>query len=230
MFGVNDISRWVLSKDSADPNPMETVRAAIVRYKIKMEEIVKNIIDFGAEVILCTPMPYDEYSDLPTENLRCEFAMSECAEFVRELSKKYGTALIDLREEFLKHIGTPGVLNTDRVHPTPHGYHMMAQYMLYSLGEISKPDYESEFIPEEWNKKRMAAEGKLKSIDYIEFVTLWNFAKEKGYGLTEKIAEAKVRLAAWPHDNDYTANCYKAFIADADKRIFFENEIVKLTV
>ena len=229
-FGVNDISRWVLSKDSTDPDPMSTVRAAIERYKIKMEEIVKNIIAFGSEVILCTAMPYDEYSELPAENLKCEFAMEECAEFVRELSKRYGTKLVDLRKEFLKHVGKPDVINTDRVHPTPHGHHMMAQYILYSLGEIDKPNYEGDFIPEEWNKERMAAEAKLKFIDYIEFVALWNYAKENGYGILGKIDEAKRRLAAWPHEDDYTAKCYKAFIADADKRILFENEIVRLTV
>ena len=46
----------------------------------------------------------------------------------------------------------------------------------------------------------------------------------------EKIDEANRRLAAWPHEDDYTARCYKAFISDADKRIFLENEIVRLTV
>ncbi len=230
MFGVNDIARWVLSPNSADPDPMATVRSAIVRYKEKMEEIVKNIIAFGAEPILCTPMPYDEYSELPTENLKCEFAMAECAEYVRELSRKYGTALVDFREEFLKYMGTPNVLNTDRVHPTPHGYHMMAQYILYSLGEISAPDYEGDFQPEEWNRARMEAEARLKLIDYIEFVALWKYAKENNLGLIGKLEEAKVRLAAWPHEDDYTAKCYKAFIKDADKRILFENEITRLTV
>ena len=229
-FGVNDITRWVLSKDSTDPDPMGTVRESIERYKEKMEEIVRNIIAFGSEVILCTAMPYDEYSLLDTENLKCEFAMAECAEFVRELAKKYGTNLVDLREEFLKHMGKPDVINTDRVHPTPHGHHMMAQYILYSLGEIDAPNYEGDFIPEEWNKERMAAEGKLKLIDYIEFVNLWRFSKENGCGVIGKIEEAKKRLAAWPHENDYTAKCYKAYIADADKRILFENEIVRLTV
>ena len=150
--------------------------------------------------------------------------------FVRGLAKKYNTALIDLRAEFLTHIGKPDVLNSDRVHPTPHGYHMMAQYMLYSLGETDSPDYGSDFTPEEWNRERMATENKLKNIDYIEFVALWAYAKEKGYGLIEKIDEAKRRLAAWPSDSDYTAKCYKAFIADSDKRIIYENEIVKLTV
>lgn len=229
-FGVNDISHWVLAKNSGDPDPMQTVRNGIERYKIKMEEIVKNILAFGAEVILCTPMPYDEYSILPTENLKCEFAMNECSEFVRKLSKKYGTVLVDQREEFLKYMGTPDILNTDRVHPTPHGHHMMAQYILFALGEISTPDYEGVFVPEKWNEERMAAEGRLKRIDFIEFVKLWSYAKENNCGLIEKIEEAKRRLAAWPHEDDYTAKCYKAFISDADKRIFFENEIVRLTV
>ena len=229
-FGVNDISRWVLSKDSTDPDPMGTVRSYIELYKVKIEEIVKNILDFGSEVILCTAMPYDEYSDVAAENLKCEFAMEECAEFVRELANKYGTVLIDQRKEFLSLIGTHDVICADRVHPTPHGYHMMAQYMLYSLGEIDAPVYDGDFLPEEWNKERMAAESRLKLIDYPEFVTLWKFSKETGCGLCGKIEEAKKRLAAWPNDNDYTAKAYKAFIADADKRIQFENEIVRLTV
>ncbi len=229
MFGVNDIDRWALSSSYTGDDAGEIVKRAIIGYKKHLELIVKGVLQFGSKVILCTPPPYDEYNDKKDENLRCEFALDECAKIVRELAKKYGTALVDFRAEMLPHISDYNVISEDRVHPTEYGYHMMAQIFLHELGETDASDFKTPFVPEEWNKTRMAAEKIIKDVDFTEYVFLWQIARENGWGVIKKLEEARKRYDAYENKSEYIAQCLFAYINYADRRIEMDEKLISLT-
>lgn len=229
MFGVNDIDRWALSSSYTGGDSKETVERAVANYKVKLELIVKRVLEFGSKVILCTPPPYDEYNDRTEENLGCEFALIECSETVRELSKKYGTALVDFREKLLPHIKDGNVIETDRIHPTPYGYHMMGQIFLAELGEIAAPDFDTPFVPEPWNDARMKAEKIINNMDFAEYVLLWQISKDNDWGVFKKVEEAKKRYDAYERKEDYIAQCLLAYVNYADRRIELDEKLISLT-
>jgi len=232
MFGVNDINRWALSESyrAEHDDAEEIVRRAIIDYRENIEFITNECQRLGARVILCTPMPYDEYNEWETENLKCDYALQECAVAVRELSEKYGTPLVDFRGRFLPLIKERKPIAYDRVHPTPDGYHMMAQVFLSEIGEIDEPNFDEPFVFEDWNKSRHEAERPLKLLDFIDYVTLYRISKKEGLGIPEKIERCRLALEATENKAGYIPMCQEHYVKNASMRDEYLCKLVSLTV
>ena len=230
MFGVNDIDRGKLSASYTGTDAREKVAEAVARHAEKTEQIINEIIAYGATPILCTAPPYDEYNERETENLKCDYALEECAENVRALAKKYNCPLIDFREEMLKIMLSHAPIGPDRVHPNLRGYHMMAQIFLEQIGFIDEKNYDSEFVLEEWNVKRREAEISLKRLDYIDYNRCFDKAIANDWGEAEKIADCRAFLETSTAVTPFMRECSEFYIENARKRQAFTDELVKCSI
>ena len=123
----------------------------------------------------------------------------------------------------------PELMTQDRMHPTTVGYHAMSQIILSELGEIDVPNINAPFVFEQWNKERYAVERKLKLIEFIDLVALYEEAKANGWGISEKKKEAALRYENEPNKAGYFPMCYKFYLEHAEQRESLFGEVVKLT-
>ncbi len=231
-FGVNDIDRWACSAEykSTHADSERVVENAIENYKAYMEKIIRACQEKGAQPILCTPIPYDEYSESEEENLRCDYALEKCANIVKTLAEKYACQVVDFRKYLLPIIPNNGFICPDRVHPTDKGCRAIAQIYLQEIGAINRADFNTPFVFEEWNKQRYDVEIKVKMLDFIERVVLWPQRKTLGWGVKEMIAETRNRVAQDPDKKEYMTGCYEIYLEHANNRDYLENELIKLTL
>ena len=227
MFGINDINRPCYSDNYTEPDKDEQIRAAMETHKRCYEEIVKKCIAFGTKVILSIPVPYDEISDVPEENLHCQRGLDESAEFVRGLAEKYGCALVDY-DKTMRPMIPEGVMSADRVHPTDYGYHVMAQVFMREVGIIDECDFKTQFVFEDWNKERYDAELALKDIYFVEYCALFRKAREERLTLAEKKALALKRIEETNHPG---IKEWLAFYArEIDFREEYEAKLIEKTI
>lgn len=230
MFGVNDIERICYADSYTKEDKGSVIKEAMEIHKQSMESIVKSCLDFGAEVILCTPVPYDETNDWETENFTCQKGLDECARFVYELAKKYQCHIVDFRRRLLPLIPSKKVISPDRVHPTPYGYHVMGQIFLSEMDIIDEVDFETPFVFEPWNKARYDVECPINLLDYVDYCVYFGVDKLHGWGQAQKLEETKKRYDEMPNKEDYTARAYKLFIDSSHIKERMINELVRLTV
>lgn len=140
MFGMNDIGRnFYVKAHYCDDDEIQRSKY-IGLYKERMTLIANKLSESGAEVVLCTPTPFDDVSE-PT--LECNLGLEKCAEIVRNLAKEKKFKLVD-------HFKNMGNLRTEKywgkndpVHPNELGHHVMAESLMYDLGYIDKMDIET---------------------------------------------------------------------------------------
>ena len=133
-FGINDSQRELL-REARSESRLGQLKEAFEVYKKRLAELVDRLIADGVEVILCTPVPYDEYSISDAETLRGGYAlMLGYAEYVRELAKQKGVTLYDQHRIISEIMASEQVHSPDRIHPTDHGYFVLARELLRAQG------------------------------------------------------------------------------------------------
>lgn len=227
MFGVNDIDRFAYDPAYTLPDKESRIETAMNRYKLAYEGIIKKVQAFGSKVIVGIPVPYDEVSDNGTENLKCQWGLDAAGNYARELAKKYGCLVVDFGAEFSRRLPDSTIMRNDRVHPTNHGMHIMAQTFLKETGVIEKEDFDAEFVFEDWNKERFDAEMKLH---YLNFVQLCVFFEPTNPFMDkdEIMKQTKERLAK--STDDYATRCYREYIERYPYRDVYMGELVRLTI
>ncbi len=230
-FGVNDIDRYACTSEykATRDDSEQVVERAIENYALYMEKIVCKCLEKGAKPILCTPIPYDEYSDSEEENLRCDYALEKCAKIVKALAKKYACKVVDFRKHLLPLVKNNALIAADRIHPTDKGCHYMAQIYLQEIGEIEKANFDTPFTFEGWNKQRFEIETKVKMLDFIERVVLWQQRKTLGWGIEETIAEVEKRIAQDVAKKEYMTGCYEIYLQHARARDALEKQLNQCT-
>lgn len=133
-FGINDSKRELLSEVRSGDR-LKKLIAAYDRYREKLAELVDKLLSDGVEVTLCTPVPYDEYSEDGQEPLRGGYALMQgYAEYVRNLAGEKGVALYDQHEIISELMASESIFSPDRIHPTSHGYYVLAREILSAQG------------------------------------------------------------------------------------------------
>ena len=145
-FGINDSKRDLLrTKRSAER--LRMLVEAYETYKARLRDLVTLLLADGVEVTLCTPVPYDEYYEDGEETLRGGYAlMLGYAEYVRTLAKEMGVELYDQHKIICEVMASEQVHSPDRIHPTEHGYFILAREFLRAQGldvgeESQLPEY-----------------------------------------------------------------------------------------
>lgn len=223
-FGINDVGLSLYYPSCQLEDKMERRAAALARHKDAYERIVKACLDFGAKVIVAIQSPYDDESDYECEAATAQTALDESARFIRSLAEKYSLPVVDYGAVMRKNL-SKGLICADRVHPTTLGYHYMAQIFMRDTGEIEECDFETPFEPEEWNKERLAAEGKLMSHDKAEYCILYRKSRAEHMTFAEKKAYAKEVLDSLPE-----TSCNLGLLADYTKNGDFREELVDAVI
>ena len=231
MFGMNDLDRLLYSEGSINMADLDKHREEKNKKHIeKYEEIIKSCKEFGAEVIICLPTPYDEITEGDEIILHFQQALNKAADMQIELSEKYNCKVVNFKDNMLPMLGKHKIVCEDRVHPTEYGYHVMAQIFLKELAEIEECDFATPFVFEDWNMKRFDAEQKNGKLNYVELCDLYfeGYAKDKK---VEEIKEmAKKKLEMWEDKSTYIPQAYEEYIEKGHMRLKNKGEVVKLTV
>ncbi|MBQ4070804.1 MAG: hypothetical protein IJD51_00110 [Clostridia bacterium] len=148
MIGINDSGRGYL-KEPRSKQRYEALLGAYERYKNNMAKFYAITRERGIELILCTPMPYEEYMESDEVTYPGGFSLvSGYADFVRGFAALHGLPLCDYHREALAYMQREVIHQPDRVHPTPRGHEIMARIFLSLQGlEMSEkpfsPDVEA---------------------------------------------------------------------------------------
>ena len=155
-FGVNDSGRTRLEKPRSEMRYNELLNR-YENYKRRIAELCERVLAIGAELILCTPAPYDEYTETASVSYRGAAALlCEYAAYVRELAKEKGYQLVDFHRclSTALQLDEKPLFEADHVHPTLHGFYLMAQYFLAEQG-LTAPE-ETDTLPAyfaDWREK-----------------------------------------------------------------------------
>ena len=231
LFGINDIDCVHYGEKYNDMEGREELLCkALEVYRESMEKLVVECMDSGAKVILCVPVPYDQISDCEAENYMCQRGLDQCEDFIRVLAEKYHCPIVDYKRTMLPMLGVRGVISPDRVHPTPEGYHVMAQTFLRDVGEIETSDFDTPFVMEGWNEARYNAEKRLSFTNFVEFCALIREGWEQNKTSEEKKQMARKLLEDCEDKTSYQAQGYQSYIDTIDQRAQLLGEIVRLTI
>lgn len=135
-FGINDCKTSFLAKPRS-PEKYRELELAFAQYQKNIINYTRLLISHGVQVTLCTPPIYDEYTDGPVAvNKGGYAAMVAYAAFIRRFAEENGLGLCDYNSFTARAVLTDPqpVFTQDRVHPTEHGYYLMAKCFLASQG------------------------------------------------------------------------------------------------
>ncbi len=134
VLGVNDSGRDCLA-GGRKPEVFRTLKRNFENYQANMARLCARLEEIGAEILLCTPFPIDEYGDHPTTPLPGSYAlMLSYAEFVRAYAKEHGYAVCDYLAYLTEACQTEVLYREDRIHPTPRGHYHIAKCFLAAQG------------------------------------------------------------------------------------------------
>lgn len=139
MIGVNDSGRLALS-DKKPEEKYDALEASFALYKERLNTFCARLKEMGAQLTLCTPMPYAEYMESEVTPLQGGYALILAyADYLRGFARENGYPLCDYHAYATKVMMTETIVRPDRVHPTDYGQYHMAKCFLafqgYELGE-----------------------------------------------------------------------------------------------
>lgn len=229
MFGMNDFGLGLYGGFCKEKD-IELKKAEKKRIHMEnYEAIVKACKEFGSEVIICLPTPYDEVSDVATRCIPYQVALEEGAKFHLEMAEKYGCKVVNLKDALLSELGKRKVINDDRVHPNVEGQHIMAQTFMKELGIIEECDYDTPFEFEQWNKERFDIE--FDEIQFLNYVDICVRRREdRTYSDKELIEYIKKDYEKFENKDDFIPATYRKFLEYGERRMAIKGELIKKTI
>ena len=101
------------------------------RFRRQLSEYCGRIREIGAELILCTQLPYAEYQESTVPPHRAGAAvMLGYADFTRDYARENGYPLCDYHSCFAGAMQKEVMFEADRVHPNPQGQYRIADCFL----------------------------------------------------------------------------------------------------
>ncbi len=214
LIGINDIDRGMYSPDCTEPDKEERRKKAMAIHKEYIEKLVVKSLDAGAEVVLCTLVPYDDVSDTDNENLMCNTGVEECNRFKYELAEKYNLKIVDFYNNMKSMLGTEGLMRPDRVHPEPKGYHAMAQIWLKEMGFIEKCNFDSEYKMSEKMENLYKLSDIERNIRFTEYHDIPDYLDKP---IAERIKETKEKITMYRNEGiDWRADTLQNYVDYAE--------------
>lgn len=252
MFGANDVGSYLYCRryedgSDAERDRQEEILRRRIRYGINMKIICQMLIQRNVNVILMTPMPFDDYE----RNTGCDVfygaydELKRCGETVKNISKEMGTEVIELCEQFKAvedFFEKDGVrlYMDDRVHPNENGHKVMASIILKCLEydiEIPKSEKELNSLPffkSEKNDVRFETEKMLRKLSFIER-SRYNYENKRQYFLSwEEVAEDLTRrcfigdFEEWESVDGYKENA-RNLILNRPRKNELERQLIQQT-
>lgn len=228
MLGVNDIEMALYVTGKEIENVEEKKKYYLDLYKTSMRTIIENCIDFGAEVILCTPTPIEEDK---TTKKGCNEALGVCIKFLKEIAAEKNLLFVDYNTTMTEMLYS-GIIGDDGVHPTEKGHHVMAQILLKTLGYIEECDFDTMPVYSQKNIDRFEAEQLFRGIRMVEWNSMFDFnMANPNSSYEEKIAIAREkRQDGVDAKLDWYVKDADNYIAYLHKEPKLQAEILKKTI
>jgi len=187
-FGINDCQNWHLLKPRGEEK-YKSMELAFAMYQKHIHDYTRLLVSHGVAVTLCAPPIYDEYgeSDQPVRKGNYA-AMVAYAAFIRQFAAEHGFGLCDYNSFTARQvcIDPQPVISADRVHPTDHGYYLMAKCFLAAQGLQIDEEAPIPAYMDQWR----AAVRRLRYIYGAEHMIIKNY----GLPVEEKLALVRKKL------------------------------------
>lgn len=218
-YAINDAWIWELGKPHSAER-YEKLKNAFETYKTDIKALCEKLKAIGVkDIIICTPPPYDEYQESETDVWKGGYALlTYYAAYIRQFAKENGYCCCDYNEFLIREIETDAnaIISSDRVHPSVHGYFLMAKHFLslqgFDIGEeIPMPEYITEWYTQV---------NKLREIFSVENNIIE--VEAKGLSLDEKIEFVEKYLKE-KNPTDYFLQISEMYLENKTK----QSEIIK---
>lgn len=217
-FGVNDTNRWALEWGRTKQT-YDNLKAYYENFKKEVKIYCEMLKEHNIDFVICTPAPYDEYSETDVVASKGGFALiAEYANVVRAFAKDNNIPLCD-HHAFLTEqlqIDSEPIISHDHVHPVPHGYYLMAKNFLAFQGLEIDPEAD---IPEYFNKWREEVQ-KLRLVYGTEQMVIHNYKMP----LEEKVKLIKEKIKT----ENWGVPAFEPFIRGFDAIGFKKDEQYKI--
>ena len=229
-FGINDSNREMLYEERSAERLL-ILTEAYEKYKINMARLVDMLVADGVDVTVSTPFPYDEYSDTPEAPLPGGYAlMLGYAEFVRNLVREKGVRLYDAHRIISEVMTSESVFSSDRIHPHPYGYYILARELLKEQG-IEVCAYEP---LEECYARWHAYVARLRKVQAAECMLVRGLGVPFNSATEEKMALMTERVRTENFGKPVFESFYRSYVADKphEEELYrlidevYENEIM----
>ncbi len=221
MFGMNDVEPNIHGTD--DPEHKKLLAEEVMpAYPETLENIINIIKSVDATPIICSPTPFDEYTQGEKKWLGTDKDLETFSEIARKAAERHGLLFVDMRKALLDNIDKCPICE-DRVHPNRYGHHLMAEAFLTAIGAKDTFDNGEPVELSEKNQSRLETELKVRDIMHVERDAL-GWQKEKTKPLSERRALIEERLKKFP---DYTP--FKVYLENVDYLDELRGELVKKT-
>ncbi len=227
-YGVNDIGRYFRSKAFSGTSEQAEERIKTLKryHRESYEILIKAIRDFGAEPIFVSCPPYDEINDLPGENLKIQADLLDVINDVRKIAENLNCRVIDASSPLWELMHKKVIHNGDRIHLNKEGHHAFAQILLKECGIIKEPDFESEFVMEEWNAMRYEIEHKHTMMSFVAFCVTDNGGVAEG---TLEDKKNYIRSLLEKNPPGELAEAYEYYLKNVDFYYLWRAETLRLT-
>jgi len=219
--GINDSGLSLLDSPRCAER-LEKLTGYFQNYQKNLRTLCESLLSRGITVTLCTPFPYDEYSESTTPARRGAYAlMMGYADFCRTLAAELKLALCDYNAYFGTQMQSEPLFSADRVHPTAHGQWHIAKCFLASQGEDIG---EEEAIPESmlpWHK----AVSRRRSMITAECL----IARGHGESAKEMMRYVREYIDQKLYPGDYHRNIAGIYLEDKPQEAEKLQEIFALT-
>lgn len=147
MFGMNDVGRGNYKTATPDEKTQAAREASLAAYRKALTENVQRIKAAGAQPVLITPSPHDQYSESADKThlaVTGNDGLARCAQIVRDLAAAEQCPMVDLHGPITSlMLKNPewALAGKDRVHPDPKGHMVMAYFVLQAqkiAGAVAK--------------------------------------------------------------------------------------------
>lgn len=229
MFGMNDVGRDLYNEGQNDAKDKKAAR--IETYKASVRILAEKIRMAGADLILCTPTPYNDVTPTDLIPCHCNDGLAACAAFIRDFAQKIGAPCIDFFSYLRPLLGTAYLTLPDMVHPTPESHHPMAQFFMKEMGMIHEIDL-TPFLPlSELEQARFNAEQNFLEIHFIEWNRMYSERISRHMTHADFINLAKSRLDAAEKAGDARQiQWYSHYLEIVENKWEYENELIRLTL
>jgi lysophospholipase L1-like esterase len=141
MIGMNDVNRELYSTNTSDTSILNARVRSIETYKKNVDIILQSFVKNKTKIILLTPSIFDQESKIEAQNMfGVNDALGICTEYLKDLSKKYNTKIVDfngemnlLNRKILPQNPDFKLAGSDRIHPDIWGHFIMANIFLKTL-------------------------------------------------------------------------------------------------
>ena len=192
-FGVNDSNRWFLNVKRSEER-INQLKSDFEKYKKNVQTYCTLLKQNNICITLCAPPPYDEYTQSEETAMKGGYALIlGYAQFIREFAKENNIPVCDYHDYITNSLQADEqpIYSPDRVHPTAHGYYLLAKCFLAYQGYKLEDEQPLPTYFEEW----AAAVGKMRMIYGAEQMIVRDYTMD----LEEKMSmiEKKLKKEDW---------------------------------